>query len=112
MNEKLPKGNTQYIVQGSYWIHTDDVELFTLVRLSQQPANVVGSVSATFPRNSAPRNYGLEPQNHEQALQDLMEFEEGAMTDGGIHLDIWTSKGKSEDAQVYIEGENLTCIYG
>jgi hypothetical protein len=107
LNEKLPKGNTQYIVQGSYWIHTDDVELFTLVRLSQQPANVVGSVSATFPRNSAPRNYELEPQNHEQALQDLMEFEEGAMTDGGIHLDIWTSKGKSEDAQVYIEGEKL-----
>ncbi|MDA3850203.1 MAG: DUF4384 domain-containing protein [Spirochaetaceae bacterium] len=106
----LPSGGNPTVIQGSYWLRDDEVELLIQARDSVEGA-VIGSASAVFPRASLDDSMDLEPQNSLQSLVDLLEFQEGAMTDGSIHLDIWTDKGRNEDVLVYSEGEELQLYF-
>jgi len=41
----------------------------------------------------------------------LQEFADGAVSDGGLNIDIWTGKGRDEDALVFTDGEIIQLYF-
>lgn len=98
--------NNKIVIEGTYWDSEDDIEL--LIDAVTINGEVVGSVSVTFPKISIPKGYSITPKNHKQALVDLKDFNNEALTDGGIYVDFWTNKGRNEDVLIYNEGDELS----
>ena len=111
LQSTLPYSPEKKVVQSSYWIQGDRVELLVQARLPNSGGKVIGNASAVFPLEAIPAGYAITPRNHVQALLDLMDFEEDAISDGGIHVDMWTNKGRSEDVLVFREGEELELFF-
>lgn len=108
-NSSQNKQYNKLIIKGSYWVVDESIELLIDARLPG--GDTVGSATVTFPTDTIPGNYDIKPDNHKQALVDLKEFKEGAITDGGIYIDFWTNKGKNEDVLIYQEDEELSLYF-
>ena len=94
------------VVQGRYWEEEDNTIRLQTIALALPAGRKIARADAVIPASqSAGRE--LEPQNLEQALIDLRQFAEGAVTDGGISVNLWTNK-PADGILTFTEGEELT----
>lgn len=91
-------------VRGSYWENGDLIECAVQVQ-SESDGMILGSTYMAVPLNALPDRYSIRPGNHDEAIKDLLQLSEGALTDGGLNIQAWTNKGKSADTLVFTEGE-------
>jgi len=103
--KNLHPGNMKTIIRGNYWEEENTINLRVLV--INEDGNKIGQSSVSFQRSTIPAKYSLKPQNFEESMIALREFADGAITDGGINIGIWTNKGRDNDSLVYEEGETL-----
>lgn len=103
--EHLPPSRDKRIYRGSYWVQGESIELSILAMNAD--GQKLARATVRFPYSGEITRYELEPQNFEESMTALREFAEGALTDGGINVDIWTDKGRDEDSPVYEGGETL-----
>ena len=67
----------------------------------------LGLTTVTFPAAALKGRFSLKPRNYDQAVAALREFSEGAITDGGISIEVWSQKGRSGENLVFEEGEEF-----
>ena len=103
--EALNRGYGKTLIRGNYWLEGNTIKLRALA--INEKGNKTGQAFVRFPVSSIPPRYSLKPQNFEESMLALREFADGALTDGGINLNIWTNKGRDDDSLVYEEGETL-----
>lgn len=94
------------VVQGRYWEEEDDTIRLQTIALALPAGRKIARADAVIPASQT-AGRELEPQNLEQALIDLRQFAEGAVTDGGISVNLWTNK-PADDILTFTEGEELT----
>ena len=93
------------IFRSNYWLLNNIIHL-SILAMDHQGVKL-GQAIVRFPYDTQLKNYNYQPQNFEESMISLKEFSEGALTDGGINIDIWTNKGRDEDASIYEVGETL-----
>ena len=106
--KELSSGHDDLFVKGQYWIEGKDIRLILLaVRTDGTKA---GRAEVLVPSRAA-AGRDLKPQNFDEAMTALKEFADGAVTDGGLNLDIWTNKGNDDDTLVFSDGEILQLYF-
>ena len=110
LHAALPKGGEKTVVRGTYWERDTVIEIY-LVAQSAATGEKTGAAVATFPHSSIAEAYSLKPENFEEAMKTRKELSEGAITDGGINIEIWTNKGNSNESLVFTEGEDLQLYF-
>jgi len=101
----LKRASEKTIFRSNYWQNENTIHLNVLVL--NEEGHKLGQATAQFPYDSAINSYDLKPQNYEDSMIALKEFADGALTEGGININIWTNKGRDEDSPVYEDGETL-----
>ncbi len=99
-----PDSASRVIVQGRYWEENDKIRLSAIALTAE--GSKLARAEVLFPR-SENAGFSLKPQNFDEAMLALQEFADGALTDGGINVDVWTNKGRESDVLVFTEGEPL-----
>jgi len=102
----LERSTDKTIIRSNYWQEGDLV--FFRVLVLNESGEKLGQAVVKFPTSSVSYSYDLKPQNFNEAMVALKEFADGALTDGGLNVDIWTNKGRNRDSPVYEEGESLS----
>lgn len=93
------------ILAGSYWKRDANLLLIAGVRDVKTGQLVAGAeVSCPLAAIEAEKQ-NIRPQNFEQALKDQDIFSSGEITDGGMALDVWTTKGREH--LTFTRGERL-----
>ncbi len=110
LTAELPSGGKTTVVRGNYWETDDTIELFTVAQ-EVESGEKIGAGYASFPLTTLPRAYDIRPQNFAQAMVDRLQFAEGAITDGGITVEVWTNKGRDEDNLIFTEGDTLQLYF-
>lgn len=110
LTAKLPSGGNKTVVRGNYWENDDTIELF-IVAQEVDSGGKIGAGYASFPRATLPHTYDIKPQNFAQAMEDRFQFADGAITDGGITVEVWTNKGRDDDNLVFTEGDWLQLYF-
>jgi hypothetical protein len=106
--DQLNSERTQVIFKGQYWQEEEKIRL--LVIAVNLDGEKLGKAEVIIPL-SATGNRELKPQNFDQAMIALQEFADGALTEGGINIDIWTNKGNDEEALAFTNGETLQLYF-
>ncbi|MBF9015454.1 MULTISPECIES: hypothetical protein [unclassified Oceanispirochaeta] len=106
--DELNRGGDEIIFRGQYWDEGAKIRLIVIAMNTE--GEKLGKADVLIP-SSARGNRDLKPQNFDQAMIAMSEFSEGALSDGGINVDIWTNKGADEDALVFSEGEILQLYF-
>jgi hypothetical protein len=101
----LSTSNGKTIYRSHYWLEENIVH-FQVLAMDEQ-GNKLGQAAVRFPYSGSLRQYDIKPQNFEEAMIALKEFSEGALTDGGLNVEIWTNKGRDRDSLVFEDGEIL-----
>ncbi|MBB6479821.1 DUF4384 domain-containing protein [Spirochaeta isovalerica] len=101
----LSRSNAKTIYRSNYWMEGNMIR-FRVLAVDER-GNKLGQASVRFPYSADLRSYDLKPQNFEEAMVALKEFSVGALTDGGINVDVWTNKGRDSDSLVFEDGETL-----
>ena len=94
------------IVQGRCWEEEDNTIRLQTIALALPAGRKIARADAGIPASQT-AGRELKPQNLEQALIDMRQFAEGAVTDGGISVNLWTNK-PADDILTFTEGEELT----
>ncbi|MCP4163954.1 MAG: DUF4384 domain-containing protein, partial [Deltaproteobacteria bacterium] len=102
---KLGTSGSKTIFRSNYWEDGDFVHLKILA--INENGEKLGQAAVSFPYSPDLFGYDLKPQNFEESMIALKEFADGALTDGGLNIEIWTNKGRDEDSPVYENGETL-----
>jgi hypothetical protein len=103
--DKLPVAEEKTLFRSNYWIQGDTMQLTVLaIDINGQKK---AQATVRFPYDSALSQYDFKPQNFEESMIALREFADGALSDGGIGIDIWTNKGRDEDSPIYETGDTL-----
>ncbi len=100
--ESLPPGNGQTVFRSQYWEEEGLIRI--IVFASSLAGEKFGRAEVLVPRTSVDSR-SLHPQGYDDAMAALREFAEGALSDGGLNIDVWTNKGRDEDALVFTDGE-------
>ncbi len=100
--EALPSGREPSVFRSQYWEEGGRIRLIVLV--SDENGEKKGRAEVLLPTTAAGRR-SLKPQGFDEAMVALQEFAEGAISDGGLNVDVWTNKGRDEDALVFTDGE-------
>jgi len=106
--DELIPGREKVVFRGQYWEEEEKIRL--LVMAVNTEGGKLGKAEVLIPAGAAGR-LDLEPQNFDQAMEALREFSDGAVSDGGINVDIWTNKGRDEDALTFTKGETLQLYF-
>ncbi len=106
VNTRLTRGQSKIAVRGTYWEKGGSIELMVVAK-SVESGESLGSGFAEFPASSIPPDYDIKPRNAEEALKTQYAIADGAFTDGGLKVDIWTNMGRNEDVLVFAGGESL-----
>ncbi|MDC7233585.1 MAG: hypothetical protein PQJ58_10155 [Spirochaetales bacterium] len=106
--DRLDRGSEEIIFKGQYWDEGSRIRLI-LIAVNRE-GEKLGKADVLIP-SSARGNRDLKPQNFDQAMIAMKEFAEGALSDGGINVDVWTNKGADEDALVFSEGDVLQLYF-
>ena len=110
VNMKLGRGGEKIAVRGTYWEKGDSIELMVVAK-ALDSGKSLGSGFAAFPASSVPGGYDVKPQNAEEALKTQYAIADGAFTDGGLKVDVWTNRGRNEDVLVFSGGESLQLYF-
>lgn len=102
--------NINKIIQGTYWVTENNIELMIQVKRIDDN-KIIGSATVQFFSDSLSEKYDIRPVNHEQALLDLMEFQDSGLTDSSIFVEVWTNNGRNEDVLVYNAGQQLELYF-
>ena len=103
--ETLDRSSETLTFRSNYWVQ-DKLIHMTVLAINED-GEKLAQASVRFPYDSSIDFYELKPQNFEESMIALREFADGALTDGGLNIDIWTNKGRDEDSPVYENGETL-----
>jgi hypothetical protein len=100
--DSLSAGRERTIFRSQYWEEGGRIRLIVLA--SDEEGEKLGRAEVLLP-SSAVGGRSLKPQGFDEAMTALMEFADGALSDGGLSVDVWTNKGRDEDALVFTDGE-------
>jgi Domain of unknown function (DUF4384) len=106
--EELSPGKDKVVIKGQYWIEDEKIRLIAIAMNSE--GKKLGKADVLIPRSAA-GSRELKPQNFEQAMIDRQQFADGALTDGGINLDVWSNKGEDDEDQVFTDGDTLQLYF-
>lgn len=106
--KELNRGSSEIIFRGQYWDEGSKIRLIVIA--INDAGDKIAKADVLIP-SSAKGNRDLKPQNFDQAMIAMQEFAEGALSDGGINVDVWTNKGADEDALVFNEGDILQLYF-
>ena len=101
----LETSSDKTIIRSNYWQQEDLIQFRVLA--VNVAGDKLGQATVQFPASSIASGFDLKPQNFNEAMVALREFADGALTEGGLKVDIWTNKGRNSDSLVYEEGETL-----
>lgn len=87
LNGMLPSGGTETVIRGTYWDREGNIEMFVVAQ-EVNSGEKIGAAYAAFPASAVPEGYDIKPQNFRQAMEDRRQFAEGAITDGGITVEV------------------------
>ena len=110
INIRLSGGRNSVALRGTYWEKGDSIELMVVAK-AVDSGESLGSGFATFPASSVPLEYDIKPQNAEEALKTQYAIADGAFTDGGLKVEMWTNRGRNEDVLVFSGGESLQLYF-
>ncbi len=96
------------VFRSQYWVEENHIRLSVLAIDSS--GEKTGRAEAILPISAA-GSRDLQPRNFDEAMTALREFAEGAISDGGLNVDVWTNKGRDEDALVFNDGEILQLYF-
>ena len=106
--DTLESGTGPTVFRSQYWEEGDNIRLIVLA--SEISGEKNGRAEILLPL-SAVGTRSLKPQGFDEAMTALKEFADGAVSDGGLNIDIWTSKGRDEDALVFTDGEIIQLYF-
>lgn len=106
--EELSPGKESVVVRGQYW--EEDTKIRLIAIAIDSDGKKLAKADVLIPR-SAIGDRDLKPQNFEQAMIDRKEFAEGALTDGGINVDVWSNMGEDDEDQVFTDGDTLQLYF-
>jgi len=106
--EKLSPGSSPTVFHSQYWEEGNKIRIIVLA--SDTSGEKKGRAEVLLP-SSAAGNRSLKPQGFDEAMIALQEFADGAISDGGLNIDIWTNKGRDEDALVFSDGEIIQLYF-
>lgn len=106
--EELSPGKENVVIKGQYWEEDEKIRLIVIAVNSE--GKKLGKADVLIPRAAA-GSRDLKPQNFEQAMIDRQQFADGALTDGGINVDVWSNKGEDNEDQVFSEGDTLQLYF-
>ena len=101
----LQTSRDKTLFRSNYWLREDKIQL-TILAINVDGMKL-GQATVRFPYDSTLTKYNLKPQNFDESMTALREFAEGALTEGGIAIDIWTNKGRDADSPLFESGETL-----
>jgi hypothetical protein len=107
---RLPPGGPKAVIKGTYWETGDHIELYSIAQ-AVESGKQIGAAFASFPAAEVPQDFSLKPANFQQAMEDQLQFAQGAITDGGLSVEVWTNKGKNEENLVFTEGDELQLYF-
>lgn len=105
----LPDGDQQLIIRSMYWDEGDAVKVISLAQ--DLNGNELGSAEIQLPKDVIPSTYELKPRNAAQAMMDQKVMSEEGLTEGGINVDAWTNKGRSEDNLVFTPSDEVQMYF-
>ncbi|RKX84135.1 MAG: hypothetical protein DRP70_13710 [Spirochaetes bacterium] len=106
--ENLEPGREMMVFRSQYWEEENKIRIIVLA--SDISGEKKGRAEVLLP-SSAAGSRSLKPQGFDAAMVALQEFADGAVSDGGLNIDIWTNKGRDEDSLVFTDGEILQLYF-
>lgn len=77
-----------------------------LIARDARSGKAVASAEASLPKGALPADLPLLPQNFAQALRDQKVLAEGELVTGGLRVEAWTNKGRTN--LVFASKESVT----
>ena len=106
--DSLPAGRETTVFRSQYW--EEDGRIRLIVLASGEEGEKTGRAEVILPASAA-GGRSLKPQGFDEAMIALQEFADGALSGGGLNVDVWTNKGRDEDALVFTDGEVLQLYF-
>ena len=109
--KRLPPsaGKAAVAVQGRYLVRDGKVELSISAR--SVDGSSTGAAWAEFPESQLPGDLSAEPGNYAEAIQDMLQLADGALADGGLSIEAWTTRGRDAETLVFGAGEELELYF-
>jgi hypothetical protein len=97
--------NSPYILSGTYWEEADRLMLMVMLH-SKETGKVLATSETTIPMSWFTQNQkSFLPENFQEASIRQKIFSKDEITDGGLHIDLWTNKG--DENQVFFENDTM-----
>jgi hypothetical protein len=100
----IESGDTA-VVRGTYWVDEEQVEIYLTAR-SAAGGKVLAAARSAVPLASLDAD-SLRPANADTAFADGQLLLDERIVDGGIEVEVWTSRGRGEHSLVFSEGEEV-----